>query len=503
MPSRYKALYDDQCEVCQAFVSWIRLLDRQNLVDCLPIEPGRLAELHPGLNLVACLRELHVILPDGSLAAGWDGVAALARLFPETWWIGALGGRAPFRWLGRALYRFVAANRYALSKCRGGACRVARPQQVRRQASLGVFWSCYILGMLVRLPLIAGVGLRDLGRRCSGYAHVRGRRVDLLSGKLRLLFLGGFPTAVVPLLFGEHFWAVLYDGMAVDPGSPRMRRSLARHLRGLPAGTVRAVVATHHHEEHVGNLNWLAERAGVPLWVGAYTAKILQAPLRLPRVRSMIIGQPLCLHPPFEILGEQLKTPSGSLLVFPAPGHCDDHVVLYDPKQKLLLAGDAFMGAYFSAPNPDVDSRAWIETLERLLELDVEILVEGHGQLHTLRPDIPDIPGIVIRQHPRVQLEGKLAFLRWLRDQVDAGMSEGLPLRAIEATCFPWSHSVSWESYWNDEMMRLLSSGHWSRTELVRSFTRNPLSRAVFPDVYQVRLYCGAAGSPPSVRKDT
>ena len=58
---------------------------------------------------------------------------------------------------------------------------------------------------------------------------------------------------MVPILFGELFTAVLYDGLLIDPGSPRMRRSLARHLRGLT--NVAAVVATHHHEEHVGNLN--------------------------------------------------------------------------------------------------------------------------------------------------------------------------------------------------------------------------------------------------------
>ncbi len=375
-----------------------------------------------------------------------------------------------------------------------------RPQQVRRQASLGVFWSCYIIGMLVRLPLIVGAGVRDLLIRFVGFVRAFRGRLDLLDGKLHLFFLGGLLADVVPLLFGEHFWMVLYGGVAVDPGSPRMRRSLLRHLRRLPPGAIRAIVATHHHEEHAGNLNWLSNLTSAPLYVGRATARILQSPRRLPRVRAMIIGQPPQLEPPFELLGDLLPTATARLQVFPAPGHCDDHVVLYDPKEKLLLAGDAFMGAYFSAPNPDVDSRRWTETLERLLELDVEILVEGHGQIHTLRRDIPDIPGIVIRQHPRVEFEKKLRFLGWLRDQVDAGLQEALPLQAIVATCFPWNRRRSWEGFANDEMMRLLSLGHWSRTELVRSFTRNPESRAVFPDVYQVRLYGGTAGPKDSKR---
>ena len=68
------------------------------------------------------------------------------------------------------------------------------------------------------------------------------------------------------------------------------------------------------------------------------------------------------------------------------------------PTRNLLLAGDAFMGSYFATPNPDVDSRKWIESLERLMELDIEILVEGHGHIHTLRADIPDFPGVVVRR---------------------------------------------------------------------------------------------------------
>jgi glyoxylase-like metal-dependent hydrolase (beta-lactamase superfamily II) len=275
----------------------------------------------------------------------------------------------------------------------------------------------------------------------------------------------------------------------VDPGSSRMRRSLLRHVRRLPPGSIRAIVATHHHEEHSGNLNWLSGRAGAAVWVGAATARLLRPPRRLPWVRRTMIGQPPPLEEPFQILGGIL--PGAEFEVLPAPGHCDDHIVLYDRKEKLLLAGDAFMGTYFATPNPDVDSRLWLETLERLLDLDVEILVEGHGQIRTLRPDVPDTPGVVIREHPRKALEEKLRFLRWQREQIETGLQEGLPLRAVEATCFPWGLPWAWEAFWNDQMVKLLSLGHFSRTEQVRSFVRDPQGGDVLPAVYSARLYTG------------
>jgi len=312
--------------------------------------------------------------------------------------------------------------------------------------------------------------------------------MDLLDGRLRLLFLGGIPCDVVPLVFGEQFWTVIYDGVAIDPGSPKMRRSLRRHLRNLPPNEIRTVVATHHHEEHVGNLNWVAQETGAEVSVPPATAEILKNGLELPWARRFIIGAPPKLRPPFEILGTQLPTRTGQLDVYPAPGHCHDHIVLFDRREKLMIVADAFMGVYFSAPNPDVDSKSWIETLERMLNFDIEILIEGHGLIHTLRRDIPEIPGVVIRRDPKDELQEKLRYLKWLRQQIEVGLSEGLSICAVEATCFPWGRRQAWETFINDQLMRLFSLGHWSRTELVHSFVRPPQDNSVLPLVYKARI---------------
>jgi glyoxylase-like metal-dependent hydrolase (beta-lactamase superfamily II)/predicted DCC family thiol-disulfide oxidoreductase YuxK len=498
---KYLAIYDEQCEICQAFVSWLRLLDRHRRTLALPIDPSQLSAIHESLELDDCLRELHVITPQNSVRRGWDAVAELARLFPSTFLIGWLGQFPPFRWLGHMAYGFVARNRYAVSKCRGGACRVARPDEVKKKTFFGTFWSCYLIGLLIRLPLIAGAGASDFLGQCGAFFRTFRRRIDFPGGKLSVLFLGGFPCDVVPILFGELFTAVVYDGILIDPGSPRMRRSLARHLRRMPAGAVVAVAATHHHEEHVGNLNWSAQFASAPLYLPAQTAALLKSPWKLPMVRAAIIGQPAPLQPPFQILGDRIATAHGELEVLAAPGHCDDHVVLYDRREKVLIAGDAFMGSYFATPNPDVDSLKWIDTLERLLAVDIEVLVEGHGHVHTLRPDFPDIAGVVVREDPHVALEKKLEYLRWLRIQIDAGKREGLTPCAVEATCFPWGRGRAWESFSKSELIRLLSLGHFSRSELVRSFVRTAAPGEIVPLVYQARLHRPAADSAEPVHK--
>src|SRR3984885_5455428 len=333
--SVYRVLYDGQCEICQACVSWLKTLDHENKTVCLPISAEVLSAVDPRLRMDECLRQLHMVTPEGEIYVGWDAVACLARLFPSPWLIGVLGQRLPFRNAGRLLYGFVAKNRYSLSKCRGGACRVAKPEAVRRQAKLGAFWSCYTLGFFIRVPLVLWAGIKAAGQRTSIFARTYHERLDLLNGKLTILFLNGILPNTVPLLFGELFTTVLYDGIAIDPGSPKMRRSLARHLRQVKP-KITKVVATHAHEEHVGNLNWLAEVTGAPLYVSEMTARFLTPCKRLPWVRATIIGQPPDLRPPFHLLAETLAGESRRLQVIENPGPWDDHIALYDPKEKVL-----------------------------------------------------------------------------------------------------------------------------------------------------------------------
>ena len=444
---------------------------------------------NPGSVYVACSRvknpeDLTLVHADNQLTKDGE-ILTFSR---DEYEPGLLGQRFPFRNAGRLLYGFVATNRYSLSKCRGGACRVAKPEAVRRQARLGAFWSCYTLGFFIRLPLVVWAGIKAAAQRTSIFVRTYHKRLDLLNGKLTILFLNGVLPNAVPLLFGELFTAVLYDGIAIDPGSPKMRRSLARHLRRVKP-KIAKIIATHAHEEHVGNLNWLSEVTGAPIYVSEMTARFLTPFKKLPWVRATIIGQPPNLKHPTHLLGETVDTESGRLQVIATPGHCDDHVVLYDPKEKVLLAGDAFMGSYFATPNPDVDSRKWLVSLERLMELDIEILVEGHGHIHTLRADIPDFPGVVIRQDPKVAISQKLDYLRWLREQIEVGFQEQLPVRVIEASCFAWGKRSSWESCATDECIRLLSLGHFSRSELVRSFVRTNDDQ--LPTVYEVRMSGG------------
>lgn len=122
MAKRILVFYDDQCGLCRTGISWLRRLDPLGRTEAAPLDSRRVAEA--GLSAQECARRIHVVEPSGRVRRGWDALAYLARRFPATWVIGAVGAVPPFNWIAAGLYRLVAANRYLVSNCGSSTCRV-------------------------------------------------------------------------------------------------------------------------------------------------------------------------------------------------------------------------------------------------------------------------------------------------------------------------------------------------------------------------------------------
>jgi glyoxylase-like metal-dependent hydrolase (beta-lactamase superfamily II) len=131
------------------------------------------------------------------------------------------------------------------------------------------------------------------------------------------------------------------DGWVVDPG-PADEGHIERVIDAA-GGAVAGIVLTHDHPDHAEGAPLLAERAG----------------------------------------GIAVERPRGGDRVGPfdavaTPGHAPDHVALL--WRRVAFAGDTVLGAgsVFVAPGGGAMA-AYLDSLRRLRELDLEAIAPGHG----------------------------------------------------------------------------------------------------------------------------
>jgi ribonuclease/clavin/mitogillin len=163
--------------------------------------------------------------------------------------------------------------------------------------------------------------------------------------------------------------------LVVDPGSvddAETDRLVAMLLQLQAEGaTIKAVVLTHHHGDHVGGLVRLVERLKLPVWSHPRTADRLE----LKTDRLLVDGEVIALG---EMRWRVLHT----------PGHAQGHVCLYDEGSKAAVVGDmvAGIGTIVIDP-PEGEMGDYLAQLKRLEALPVTTLYPSHG------PAIPDGPG--------------------------------------------------------------------------------------------------------------
>ena len=151
----------------------------------------------------------------------------------------------------------------------------------------------------------------------------------------------------------------------VDPashlreGMEEMAQAVDRHK-----GELIAMMFTHSHGDHVGDIGLLREAFDVPIWGSEYTAQTVKC--------DRILKD-----------GEILKLGNQSWEVLITPGHHPGHICLLG--QAGLIAGDmvAGIGTILIPPHTG-DMNVYLEQLERLKRLDPHLLFPSHGPVIAL-----------------------------------------------------------------------------------------------------------------------
>lgn len=121
-----QVLFDDGCPLCVRSMVILRYADWFDRLAYLGLERrwAQVAAGRPDLSLDACRREMHVILPDGTLRRGFFAVRALLRYLPPLWPMLLLLHAPGASIVGPRLYALVARRRSRVEGCTFATCGV-------------------------------------------------------------------------------------------------------------------------------------------------------------------------------------------------------------------------------------------------------------------------------------------------------------------------------------------------------------------------------------------
>ena len=171
---------------------------------------------------------------------------------------------------------------------------------------------------------------------------------------------------------GYSVYVFLVRDQLIDTGFPGARSAVARLVdERRPHG----VLVTHHHEDHAGNVELLAQR-GVPVAMASATEAALRAgEAHIGWYRRACWGTPSTLRAPVE-----RHEPTGMQLVH-TPGHSPDHHVIWDAERATLFAGDLFLGVKVRVARPMEDPRALAQSARRAGALRPAHVFDSHRGL--------------------------------------------------------------------------------------------------------------------------
>ena len=204
---------------------------------------------------------------------------------------------------------------------------------------------------------------------CGGYllSEVRSLKVETVSEDLHVLFGLGGNVAVLDTQEGT----VIVDTMTFQLQGDRIKQ-IAMELTGKP---IIAVINSHYHLDHThGNP---AFDPGVKVVSTVRTLHHLQQ-----TDNDFFADAPYAL--PNETFSDVHRLDFGDkhlLLVSPGLGHTDGDLVVVFEEERVIHMGDLLFNNHY--PNIDLEAggsvKAWPATLDRVLELDFDRVIPGHG----------------------------------------------------------------------------------------------------------------------------
>jgi len=155
------------------------------------------------------------------------------------------------------------------------------------------------------------------------------------------------------------------DVVVIDPGPDEESHIQAIFKAG--AGRIRWILCTHTHTDHSPGVPRLKHLTGAK--VGCMSAPLTDHDFKL--------------EPDAKLVHDELIQCGGvGIRAVHTPGHASNHLCFLLNNNGMLFTGDHIMqGSTVVIWPPDGNMRAYVESLRRLLAIDIKVLAPGHGHL--------------------------------------------------------------------------------------------------------------------------
>jgi hydroxyacylglutathione hydrolase len=214
-------------------------------------------------------------------------------------------------------------------------------------------------------------------------------------------------TAVGPLqcncsIIGDE---TTHEAMVIDPGDEV--ENLLRRIAALGL-TVKAIVVTHGHIDHIGGAAKLKAATGAPVYMNIAD----QQQIQLLDLQAAWIGVEspgkVAIDQPLRDL-DKLTIGGLNATVLHTPGHTEGSSCVYFPAEKRLVAGDTlFAGSVGRTDLPGGNFEKLMASLHgKLMELPDDVLVvPGHGPRTTIGEERESNPFITDKRYKSKIQEG-------------------------------------------------------------------------------------------------